>query len=98
MLRMNGSALAGLDAPDTRRDLRTGRCLIRGQRVDQGRERDAQCVLRMGEGPEADTHVAQLGLNEWRISSDGKDWARLKFLGAKFPKKDKVCGRLESQK
>jgi hypothetical protein len=46
----------------------------------------------MGEGPEADTHVAQLGQNEWRISSDGNDWARLEFLGARFPKKDKVCG------
>lgn len=69
MLRMNGSALAGLDAPDTRRDLRTG-CCARGQRmrvkVVQGRERDAQCVDRVGEGPEADAHSAQLGQNEWR--------------------------------
>jgi hypothetical protein len=33
MLRMNGSALEGLDAPDTRRDLRTECCLLRGQRM-----------------------------------------------------------------
>ena len=97
MLRMNGSALAGLGAPDTRRDLRTGCYLLRGQRmrarVVQGREGDAQCVLRMREGPEADAHVAQLGQNEWRISMVmGMIWARLEFLGAKFPKKDKVCG------
>jgi hypothetical protein len=60
MLRRNGSALAGLDAPDTRRDLRT-ECCLRGQRMRVScgpgrRERDAQCVVRMGEGPEADAH------------------------------------------
>jgi hypothetical protein len=38
----------------------------------QVRERDAQCVVRMCEGPEADAHARRRGQKEWRIS-DGND-------------------------
>jgi hypothetical protein len=73
MIRMNGSELGVSGEPDTRRDLQPGCCHLRGQRmgvrsVVQGRERDAQSVVRMCEGPEADAHARQRGQKEWRIN------------------------------
>jgi hypothetical protein len=40
--------------------------------MNQGREGDAQCVVRMSEGPEADAHARLGGQKEWRIR-DGND-------------------------
>lgn len=58
----------------------------------QGRERDAQCVVRMREGPEADAHVRQRQRMNGGSVMGMIRGERLQFLGAGFPKKDKVCG------
>ena len=64
--------------------------MVRG--VLQGREGDAQCVVRMCEGPEADAHEGGGSGSVMGGEMIRGRGARLRVLGAGLPKKDKVCG------
>jgi hypothetical protein len=97
MLRMNGSALAGLDAPDTRRDLRTECCVLRGQRTVSVVQAGANVTHSAYSGWVRDQKPTHILPSKDRRNGGGSVvmgmiWARLRFPGAGFPKKDKVCG------